>query len=79
MIHLQENERVRIKLRQPDIMCSGRKRVEFHTRGRVIDLLGYYAAISFKYKGRFVTAVYHMLEEFFKDEEYMDLQVHKCK
>ena len=76
---MQENERVRIKLQQPDILCEGRTRVKFHARGRVKDTLDYYATIRFKYQGKDTFAVYNMLGEFFLDTRFRDLKVYKWK
>ncbi len=76
---LLEGQKVKMKLIQPFIKCSGRRDVTAYFRGKVIELAGpgfvSHAIISFKYRGELVQGMYDLYERQFIEEEYKDIKL----
>ena len=55
---LKLGSKVKLKLIQPSIKCSGRDDVAFQTRGKIIDLSEDYIKIEFKSKGELISVLF---------------------
>lgn len=68
-------QKVKLKLSQPRIMCSGRAVVECYYRGRVrtVSLDGKRASIYFKYDGIHAEYPYDCEKQEFIDNELKDI------
>lgn len=68
-------KKVKLKLTQPAIMCSGRKNVECYYRGVVTGLNETHARIQFKRYGEDVEHFYDLDKDEFVDDELKDIQI----
>ena len=55
-------QKLKLKLEQPNIMCSGRKRVDVHFRAKVVwvDLTNGFCDVEFKSYGENIRVVFDM-------------------
>ena len=56
---------IKLKLEQPNIICSGRKRIECYYKGKIIKESPNLLLIEFKSKGDKVTLLYNKIEKQF--------------
>jgi len=70
------NQKVKMKLVQPKIKCSGRDDVSCHYRGIVTHvILPGFVTIKFKQHGQWIEALYNEHAQQFDKEEYKDIKV----
>lgn len=71
--------KVKLKLVQPNIKCSGRDDVTCYYRGKIIETLEDSVFIEFKYKGRLERELYYSnlsdLGIGFYKEEFRDIKI----
>jgi len=66
---------VKLQLAQPDIICSGRRRVEWSSKGTILIEHPTYYIVEFKTKGVTVTTLYDRDLCYFVDEKYRDIKL----
>lgn len=75
---LKSGDKVRLQLIQPQFKCSGRDDVTCKYRGKIINNVGHFLVVEFKYKGERVTEKYYLPEkgvEGFTKEELQDIKI----
>ncbi len=72
---LKSGDRIKMKLVQPAIKCSGRKDVVCHYRGRVIETYNQFAFIQFTKHHQEVVGCYDAFKECFIDDDYKDIKL----
>ena len=72
---MEVGQKVKMKLIQPAIKCSGRGDVSCHYRGKVVALQFGYALIEFKQYGEVIEGHYDLVSKEFKEEEYKDIKI----
>lgn len=68
-------QKVKMKLSQPSIMCSGRKSVECYYRGKVTGINPTHARILFKRYGAEDEYFYNLETQEFEDEDLKDIVI----
>lgn len=73
---LKLGDKVKLKLEQPKIKCSGRSEVNCFYRGKIIETYenSYNVVISFKYKGKLLEKTYNKFSGF-EEEELKDIKI----
>jgi len=73
--------KVKLKLEQPSIICSGRDRVECYYRGKITSwIIGNphsYFDVTFKSKGEIVTVTFRALDDVCLNHGWEDLKIVK--
>jgi ribosomal protein L19 len=76
---LKLGDKVKMKLVQPVIKCSGREDVTCHYKGEIIAIQGIECQIAivirFRYKGNEVEDWYDMNYQQFNNKEYKDIKI----
>lgn len=67
--------KVKLILKQPVIMCSGRSEVECHYRGKVLVETDKQMIIEFKSYGEIVTEIFNKELNRFENPQWFDLKI----
>lgn len=67
------SRKVKLSLKQPDILCTARKRVQWWGKGRIIIEHPTYYIVEFKYQGTVVSTLYDRDLKRFIDDKFRDL------
>lgn len=66
--------KVKLKLVQPQMICSGRDFIECYYRGKIIEEGNFNYQIEFKYKGEVITALYNKKNGFY-NKDLQDIKI----